>query len=259
MSFVPIKLGDYVRLFLKSNPGENAKEKARGFEKRLRRTRPESGAIAASRSGSSARRKPGTPASRASQGKRIRRKTTRSPRHATRPVSPLGAVVGTPAHTSSMCPCRVTPPARTPLPATPRRPRHPQIPPSTKASPTTTCRSKIPYALEHGQETAAAYLPAGEEAVPPTKHGDAIVCATTACLRARLGTLPIRSRAQRAPRQGADAQLLMAFCLNSIRTDFDRQEGCPASRNRDLKPIAVSGPRKKALSGPIRGSYSSQP
>src|ERR1022692_2711372 len=38
-----------------------------------------------------------------------------------------------------------------------------------------------------------------------SKHGDAIVCATTACLRARLGTPPIRS--------GADAQLLMAFCL----------------------------------------------
>src|ERR1039458_7556167 len=112
MSFVPIKLGDYVRLFLKSNPGENEKHEARGFEKRLRRTRPESGAIAASRSGSSARRKPGTPASRASQGKRIRRKTTRSPRHATRPVSPLGAVVGTAAHTSSMCPRRGTPPGR---------------------------------------------------------------------------------------------------------------------------------------------------
>src|ERR1017187_1752670 len=80
-------------------------------------------------------------------------------------------LVCTAVHTSSMCPCRVTPAARPPLPASPRRPRHPQIPPSTKASPTTTCRSKIAYALEHGQETAAAYLPAGEEAVPPTKHG----------------------------------------------------------------------------------------
>src|ERR1035441_8516793 len=36
------------------------------------------------------------------------------------------------------------------------------------------------------------------------KHGDVIVCATTACLRARLGTAPIRSR----ERQRADAQLL---------------------------------------------------
>src|ERR1019366_4235589 len=41
------------------------------------------------------------------------------------------------------------------------------------------------------------------------KHGDVIVCATTACLRARLGTAPIRSR----ERQRADAQLLMTFCL----------------------------------------------
>src|ERR1017187_1426143 len=41
------------------------------------------------------------------------------------------------------------------------------------------------------------------------KHGDVIVCATTACLRARLRTAPIRSRY----RQRADAQLLMTFCL----------------------------------------------
>src|ERR1017187_3459733 len=41
------------------------------------------------------------------------------------------------------------------------------------------------------------------------KHGDVIVCATTACLRARLRTAPIRSR----ERQRADAQLLMTFCL----------------------------------------------
>src|ERR1019366_10751820 len=40
------------------------------------------------------------------------------------------------------------------------------------------------------------------------KHGDVIVCATTACLRARLRTAPIRSR----ERQRADAQLLMTFC-----------------------------------------------
>src|ERR1039458_10338639 len=36
---------------------------------------------------------------------------------------------------------------------------------------------------------------------------------TTACLRAALRTTPVRSRAQRAPRQGAYAQSLMAFCL----------------------------------------------
>ena len=41
------------------------------------------------------------------------------------------------------------------------------------------------------------------------KHGDVIVCATTACLRARLRAAPIRSR----ERQRADAQLLMTFCL----------------------------------------------
>src|ERR1035441_9439237 len=41
------------------------------------------------------------------------------------------------------------------------------------------------------------------------KHGGVIVCATTACLRARLRTAPIRSRG----RQRADAQLLMTFCL----------------------------------------------
>src|ERR1017187_8952631 len=41
------------------------------------------------------------------------------------------------------------------------------------------------------------------------KHGDVLVCATTACLRARLRTAPIRSR----ERQRADAQLLMPFCL----------------------------------------------
>src|ERR1035437_7465487 len=41
------------------------------------------------------------------------------------------------------------------------------------------------------------------------RHGDVIVCATTACLRARLCTAPNRSR----ERQRADAQLLMTFCL----------------------------------------------
>src|ERR1035437_966585 len=47
-----------------------------------------------------------------------------------------------------------------------------------------------------------------------TKHGDVIVCATTACLRARLRTAPIRSR----ERQRADAQLLMTFCLATLQT-----------------------------------------
>src|ERR1035437_233367 len=46
-----------------------------------------------------------------------------------------------------------------------------------------------------------------------SKHGDVIVCATTACLRARLRTAPIRSR----ERQRADAQLLMTFCLTTRR------------------------------------------
>src|ERR1035441_10661872 len=52
------------------------------------------------------------------------------------------------------------------------------------------------------------------------KHGDVIVCVTTACLRARLGTAPIRSR----ERQRADAYLLMTFCFalssSSCRTGF---------------------------------------
>ena len=43
-----------------------------------------------------------------------------------------------------------------------------------------------------------------------TKHGDVIVCATTACLHARLRTAPIPSR----ERQRADAQLPMTFCLD---------------------------------------------
>jgi hypothetical protein len=50
------------------------------------------------------------------------------------------------------------------------------------------------------------------------KHGDVIVCATTACLRARLRTAPIRSR----ERQRADAQLLMTFCLVSDMLDIDQ-------------------------------------
>src|ERR1017187_8677224 len=39
----------------------------------------------------------------------------------------------------------------------------------------------------------------------------------TACLRARLGTRPIQSGAQRAPRKGEDAQLLMTLCLVTQR------------------------------------------
>src|ERR1017187_6401784 len=49
----------------------------------------------------------------------------------------------------------------------------------------------------------------GTAAASRFKHGDVIVCATTACLRARLRTAPIRSR----ERQRADAQSLMTFCL----------------------------------------------
>ena len=45
-----------------------------------------------------------------------------------------------------------------------------------------------------------------------TKHGDVIVCATTACFHARLRTAPIPSR----ERQRADAQLLMTFCLSLV-------------------------------------------
>src|ERR1039458_5379835 len=48
------------------------------------------------------------------------------------------------------------------------------------------------------------------------KHGDVIGCATTACLRARLRTAPIRSR----ERQRADAQLLMTFCLVSAANAY---------------------------------------
>src|ERR1039457_226124 len=51
------------------------------------------------------------------------------------------------------------------------------------------------------------------------KHGEVIVGATTACLRARLGTAPIRSR----ERQRADAQLPMTFCL-----------ACPFSKKLNL-------------------------
>src|ERR1019366_4657371 len=50
------------------------------------------------------------------------------------------------------------------------------------------------------------------------KHGDVIVWATTACLRARLRTAPIRSR----ERQRADAQLLMTFCLARARAQLPR-------------------------------------
>src|ERR1039458_3422709 len=59
------------------------------------------------------------------------------------------------------------------------------------------------------------------------KHGDAIVCATTACLRARLGTTLIRSRAKRAPRQGADAKI--------GRVDLDGPEKIPDAHNQGAR------------------------
>ena len=58
----------------------------------------------------------------------------------------------------------------------------------------------------------------------PVKHGDTIVCATTACLCARPGTTLIRSRAQRAPRQGADAKI--------GRVDLDGPEKIPDAYNQ---------------------------
>src|ERR1019366_4353119 len=67
-----------------------------------------------------------------------------------------------------------------------------------------------------------------------TKHGDVIVCATTACLRARLRTAPIRSR----ERQRADEQLLMTFCLKPYRRVAGA--GTSPSRTRDRRPhIAI--------------------
>jgi len=50
------------------------------------RTGLEAGATVARQSGSSGRRKPGTPASRALRANRIHPKTTRSPRHAIRMI-----------------------------------------------------------------------------------------------------------------------------------------------------------------------------
>src|ERR1039458_7117115 len=72
-----------------------------------------------------------------------------------------------------------------------------------------------------------------------TKHGDVIVCATTACLRARLRTAPIRSR----ERQRADAQLLMTFCL---KPKANQRVGRLASKWRVRK--AVNG--RSRLGGP---------
>src|ERR1017187_3445753 len=70
------------------------------------------------------------------------------------------------------------------------------------------------------------------------KHGDVIVCATTACLRARPRTAPIRSR----ERQRADAQLLMTFCLemSPARTSRDPIPSCQETRG----PPACGGFRR---------------
>src|ERR1017187_2211003 len=68
--------------------------------------------------------------------------------------------------------------------------------------------------LGSGQAKACPTLGALDLGGACFKHGDVIVCATTACLRARLGTAPIRSR----ERQRADAQLLMTFCLVRLST-----------------------------------------
>src|ERR1035437_2722625 len=62
----------------------------------------------------------------------------------------------------------------------------------------------------------------------PLKHGDVIVCATTACLRARLRTAPIRSR----ERQRADAQLLMTFCLALLESLIIELQGPAVLRDR---------------------------
>src|ERR1017187_4529485 len=68
----------------------------------------------------------------------------------------------------------------------------------------------------------------------------AIVCATTACLRARLRTTPIRSRAQRAPRQRADAQLFMAFSFNyrELRRADSIRSGPRGTKSGSLKQRA---------------------
>src|ERR1017187_9344962 len=71
------------------------------------------------------------------------------------------------------------------------------------------------------------------------------VCATTACLRARLRTAPIRSR----ERQRADAQLLMTFCLEPNIRSYLQLAGADALRRQDATDhteIAV------ALYAPVR-------
>jgi len=46
----------------------------------------------------------------------------------------------------------------------------------------------VPASKRSGSERKSRLAP------KPAKHGDVIACATTACLRARLCTTPIRSR-----------------------------------------------------------------
>src|ERR1035441_5431631 len=78
-----------------------------------------------------------------------------------------------------------------------------------------------------------------------TKHGDVIVCATTACLRARLRTAPIRSR----ERQRADAQLLMTFCLEPNIRSYLQLAWADALRRHDATDHTVIA---VALYAPVR-------
>src|ERR1039458_3352388 len=70
-----------------------------------------------------------------------------------------------------------------------------------------------------------------------SKHGDVVVCATTACLRARLRTAPIRSR----ERQRADAQLLMTFCLAPDPHDRRHLAEQTRSPGGDPRPAEPTG------------------
>src|ERR1019366_9511439 len=167
MSFVPIKLGDYVRLFPKSNRGRERERVSARLRKALEAYQAGErcdcgepiwvvGSAEAGHSCFTCITGEADPSEDYEIAEACYKASVPS-RGGRRHGRAYQQHVSTPGNA-----------ARPPLPASPRRPRHPQIPPSTKASPTTTCRSKIAYALEHGQETAAAYLPAGEEAVPPT-------------------------------------------------------------------------------------------
>jgi hypothetical protein len=87
-------------------------------------------------------------------------------------------------------------------------------------------------------------MSSGRRADGAPKHGDVIVCAITACLRARLRTAPIRSR----ERQRADAQLLMTFCLATRKSDGCVSANDPAFHSPHPEPWDMRNP----------GSYSVQ-